>query len=522
MPLDSTSEAATVGSAAQNTQFAPTAQNIPGRIVVIANYDETTKTSIVQNTVYPVLSPEEAGNLFGFGFAAHRLTKWAFKGSQGVPCYVIPVDWDAAPVAGSWTLTFTATSADAGSIYLYLAGELYKIPVAKGDAATDIGTTTETKVNADTDAPFTAVNVAGVVTFTSKDKNLESNNMIVSVNELEGQETAGGVTTAIVNLATGAGVMDLTMADALNALGTGDQQNADYNTEIIQGFGDDTDVLDDISEYNGEGNDTVGNWSKTVHRPFRTICGDIVADSAGLTAAKALGNARRTLDRTNGQVNVPGSPNNPNEIAALLLGIMARTNQADPARNLNGTPLPGILPGKGDDDWTKDYDSRNDAVLAGCSPTEVVGGTVIIRNVQTFYHPVTVSRTSNGYKSQFSISKVRTMTHNNWLNFAREEWQGVTVVDDITKVGNPVAKLKVRDRKAVLGELIALTEIYEDKALIYQAQWTIDKLTSEPSRISLRAGTDGWDILYPVLLSGEGNIIDVLVQFDTSVAILNQ
>lgn len=525
MPLNSTSEAAAVGSSAVNTQFAPSTQGIPGRIVVIANYDDVGKTSIVQNTLYPVLSPEAAGNLFGFGFAAHRLVRALWRGSQGVPTYVIPVDNDAAGAAGDATVTITATSATAGNIYLYISGDLVTVPVAKGDDGDAIAITMAAKINAERELPCTAA-VNGVtlnqVDITTKDLNIEANNNPIKTNLVEGQETAEGVSLAIVQFTGGTGTMLADMATALKVLGEGDQQNADFYTELVHGFGDDSAVLDDISEYNGEGNDTVGNWSKTVHRPFRTLCGDIVAGSAGLTAAKALGNGRKTLDRTNGQISVPGSANNPNEIAATVLGLMARFNQDDPNRNLNGTAIPGVYGGVGTDDWTRDYDSRNDAVLSGISPTQVVGGAVIIQNVLTFYHPDSVSRASNGYKSQFSISKIRYVIHNNWVNFNNERWKGVTIVDDITKVGNAVAKLKVKDTKAVLGELVALTQLYESDAVIYQAQWTIDKLIAEPTRIVLRAGTDGWDINYPILLSGEANIIDEKTEFDTSVTILNQ
>jgi phage tail sheath gpL-like len=521
MAVDSTTEAAAVASSALNTQFAPAAANIPARILVIANYDDTTKTTIVQNTVYPILSPEQAGDTFGFGFAAHRLVKATWKGSQGVPLYVMPVDVDAGGVVSTGTITITATSATAGFLYLYIGDDLVKVTVQKGDDATAIGDAVELAVNNNTNLPVTASNAIGVVTFTSKDKNASTLDIEISVNQILGQETAEGVTTVIVQMSGGAGDMDLTMADSLNALGTGDQQNADYYTEIIHGFGFDTAVLDDLSEYNGEGNDKTGNWKETVHRPFRTISGDTAVGSAGLTAAKALGNGRRTLDRTNGLVAVPGSPSHPNEIAAQVLGLMARYNQADPNRTLNGTALSGVLPGKGDDDWTKDQSSRDDAVKAGVSPTLVVGGAVECQNVLTFYHPLGVSSSSNGYKSQFSISKVRNITKNNFDNFNREDWKGATIVADITKVGDVAARLKVRDRKVVIGELQALLEAYENKGWIYTAQWSIDKLKNEPERVVLRAGTDGWTINMPVLLSGEANIFDVLVTFDTSVAILS-
>lgn len=521
MPLDSTTEVATVGSAAQNTQFAPVAANIPSRILVIANYS-VAKTAIVENTVYQVLSPDQAGDLFGFGFQAHRLVRAAWKGSQGIPMYVMPVDDDGAGAANTFTLTLTATAADAGNIYLYIAGELVIIPVSKGDTATLVGDTMEAKINADTNLPVTAANVVGVVTLTAKDLNADTNDISVTVNEILGQETAGGVTLVILDNALGVGVMLSDMATALNALGTGDQQNADYYTEIIHGWSVVSTVLDDLSEYNGEGNDKAGNWSATVHRPFRTISGDVAVDSTGLTAAKALGNGRKTLDRTNGLVSVPGSPNHPAEIAATVLGYMARFNQEDPNRTMNGVALSGVLPGKGDDDWTRNTDSSNDAVKAGVSPTKVTGGAVECRNMLTFYHPDSVSSSSNGYKSQFSISKVRNITHNNWANFNRQDWKQVTVVGDKATVTDPAAKLKVRDTKDVKGELIALAEAYAAKGWMYTDTFTIDRIQNDPTLVVLRVGTDGWTITFPALISGEGNVFDMTTLFDTSVTILNQ
>jgi phage tail sheath gpL-like len=522
MPLDSTTEVAVVGSAAVNTQFAPVAANIPARILVIANYDPA-KTAIVQNTVYSVLSPEQAGDLFGFGFQAHRLVRAAWKGSQGVPMYVMPVDDDAAGVQGAGEIDYTGTtSASAGNVYFYIAGELVQIPVAKGDDATTVGDTTVTKITNDTNLPVTASNLAGVVTITAKDSNIDTNDISLTVNQILGQETAEGVTLAITDMAAGAGIMLNDMATALNALGTGDQQNQDYYTEIIHGWSVQTAVLDDLSEYNGEGNDKVGNWSATVHRPFRTLSGDVATGSSGLTAAKALGNGRKTLDRTNGLISVPGSPNHPAEIAATVLGYMARFNQEDPNRTMNGVALSGVLPGKGDDDWTKDVDSRNDAVKAGVSPTYVTGGAVEALNVLTFYHPDSVTSSSNGYKSQFSISKVRNITHNNWANFNRQDWKQVTVVADKATVTDPAAKLKVRDTKDVQGELIALAEAYAAKGWLYTDTFTIERIQNDPTLVVLRVGTDGWTITFPALISGEGNVFDQTTIFDTSVTILNQ
>ena len=40
--------------------------------------------------------------------------------------------------------------------------------------------------------------------------------------------------------------------------------------------------------------------------------------------------------------------------------------------------------------------------------------------------------------------------------------------------------------------------------------------------VTLRAGLTGFDIIFPVILSGEGGIYNSLITFDTSIAILTQ
>jgi hypothetical protein len=135
-----------------------------------------------------------------------------------------------------------------------------------------------------------------VVTFTSKDEHAETDNISIELNLGLGEELPEGITSAtIVAMSGGAGVMD--MDSALDALGTGDDANEKFFTELVHGNGDATAGLNSISTYNGQSNDFVGCWAKTVHRPFRSLTGDIVAGSGGLTAAKALGDGRK-LDRT--------------------------------------------------------------------------------------------------------------------------------------------------------------------------------------------------------------------------------
>ena len=516
MSLDPTSIAAGVVAGAKNVQFATEVLNVPHKILIIANYDETEKTEIVPDTLYRISSSADAASKFGFGFQAHRLAKYAEIGSQGIETWVLPVESDGDAAVGS--IAVTASDAEAGTIHMYVAGEYVPVTVAAADSATDIGDAIEAAINAKLYLPITAKNTTGTVAITAKDENAAGNLITVVVNQRLNQELPVGVTLSITDPTSGTGDSDIT--DSLLALGTGDDANEKGFTEVIHGFTDE-DTLDLLSNYNGAGNEFVGCWAKSVHKPFRVLQGDtsIDDDGAGLEALITFGDGRKT-DRTNGIIAVPGSPNHPHEIAAMTVGFMARVNQNRPAEHFVGKILPGILPGALADRWTRDYDSRDAALKAGISPTIVEDGAVKLQNLATFYHPDNVLITSNGYRSMVSISKLQNILANQWANFNQERWQGNALVESVVNVSNTIDRQKATDRKAVLGDLFALAKQFEKHAWVYNASFSIDRLKSEPSRVAIRAGTTGFDILMPVILSGEAGIFNNEVEFDTSIAVL--
>lgn len=522
--VTSTSRAAANAVSVVNEQFKPAVTNVEHKVVIVANYDETTKTTIVENTLYQMLSEAQAGDTFGFGFAMHRLVKKVRRGGWTGEIWAVPVDWDAAPVASTRDITFVATATSAGILYLRIAGEEVFVNIAKGLDETGVADAAVLVINADEDLPVTAANALGVMTLTSKDKNASANDISAVINYGDDESLPVGLTSATVAAASGgAGIMNQDMKTALEeALGLGDAANTKQFTDLVQGFGDDATVLDDVSEYNGEGNLAQGCWSDLVHKPLRSMTGDVVAGSTGFTAAKALGTTRRELDRTNGQISVPGSPSHPNEIAALFTGVAAATHHEIPARPLTDMTLPDVLPGALADDWcSQAYSNRDQAVKSGNSPTLNVGGVVKIQNVQSFYHPVGVQFDSNGYRSWTSISKSQNLLASWWANFQREFWQGQIVVSDIAKVSNPTVKRVAKDRISVLTDAVELLTLWEKEGWIFQAQWSIDKLTNEiDTRIVLRAGASGWDVIVPVVYSGEADVKTGVIQFDTSTAVI--
>ena len=514
MALTSNSIAAAVGSSVKNVQFEPAARNVERKILIIGTYDPAILT-IADEVPLQVLSPEDAGDKTGFGFMVHRLAIAAFATGQGIPVFISPQSETGAASAGE--IEFAAsTGVLAGTVNLYIAGVSVPFTVTAAMTPAAIAQAAVDAINANEDLPVIAVLNVAAVTITSKSEGPWGDDISIAFNLGVGQALPTGVSAVVTDMTGGSGIPDI--QDALDGLGEDDDANEAFFTDVVHGYGLDTDTLDKISVYGGEGNEFNGLYAKTVARPFRVMTGDVTAGSAGLTALQAIADARRE-DRTNMVVVAPDSESHPSEVAALAIGDMALINQERAAQSYIGRPLPGVWPGDKADRWTSDYDNRDIAVKGGISPTKVVSGVVVLQNVVTFYRPVNVPVESNGYRSARNISILQNIIDNVRVNFSQEKWQGISIVSDVTRVGNATDRDKARDIDAVKDDLVALALAFENKAWIFEAAFTIDKL-KEADAVVIRTGATGFDNTLSVILSGEGGILDTVTEFDTSIAIL--
>lgn len=501
----------------ENQQFAVVAQVLAQKNVIIGTFDEATFTTLTPNVPIRVYSAADVGGKTGYGFMLHRLARAAFKPGV-VETWIIPqLEGGSDPDQATGELDFTGSAGvQAGTIALYIAGDSVAITVAAGDSADDIGEAIADAINDDDELPVTAVNALGVVTLTSKSGGEWGNDISLAFSLLQGEELPTGVVCVVTDMAGGVGVPDI--QDALDAMGTGDAQNEKFFTNLIHGYGADTATLDAISTYNGIGNTYVGNYKKEIARPFRSLVGDVTPLTAGLTAALAFAELRRT-DRTNGKVCAPGSYNHPQEIAAQTLGIMAVTNSTRAEEGYINKTLDGVFVGEIADRWTNDYDNRDQAVKGGLSTTFAKGTILTLQNIDTFYRPTDVAPESNGYRQMRNISIIQNLLYNYRLNFDRAKWQGISIVEDTANVSNVNSRDKARDVDSVLDDLVALAIVFAENAWLYNSSYTIGEL-QEGDKVTLRAGLTGFDITFPVILSGEGGIYNSLITFDTSIAIL--
>lgn len=521
--LTQNSLAAAVGASVKNVQFQSVAEVLKRRIAIVATFDPAL-TGVVADVPVLITSAADAGDKFGFGFMAHRLAIAAFKGSAGVETYIIPQDEAGGAAAAAGTIDFSVTTVVAGTLFLYIAGDLVSVGIpaetsGSPTVADDIAILVAAAINADADLPVTAT-VDGVITeqvdIVAKTQATYGNDIDISFNLGFGQELPGGVSAVVVAMAAGSGVPDIQTA-LDTGLGTGDTANSLGITDLVHGYGLDTATLDVISTYVGAGNAFAGLYSKLVARPFRALTGDTTAGSGGLSALIAISDTR-LQDRANGVIAAPGSQSHPSEIAAQAIGVLARVNNNLAEQSTIDESLGGVWPGDNADQWTSDFDSRDTAVNKGIGTTLFKNSVVTIQNLVTFYRPANVPVSSNGYRSMRNISILQNLLVAVKVNFEQEKWKGISIVADTNKVGGN-SKRKARDTGSVIDDLVALALSFETNAWIFTASFTIDGLR-ESGAVTIRGGGNGFDSIMKVILSGEGGILDTVVEFDTSIAVL--
>lgn len=520
MPIDANSKAAVNAVGARNVQFQPSVSNVPSQVACIATYDPAL-LDVIDNEPVRIFNASDGGVKFGFGTMIHRLIAQAFAGSRGeVPVWAIPQS-EVAGAASEGSIDFAgSTGVKAGALPFYVAALPAFPALVDAETEQDIALKLIATVNADDNLPVSAA-IDGVidtkVNFTAKSQGPWGDDITFSLALRPGEAVPAGVTFVITDMTGGSGVPDI--QDALDGTGTGDNQNQEFFTHLLCGYGADTATLDKISVYNGTGNDFNGNYKQEIARPFNALTGDTAPGTAGLTALIAVADLRAELDRTNGIVSEPGSFHHPMEIAAVTMGLMARVSNIRAQENYLNKILPGLIQSPQADRWTNDYDNRDLAVRSGISTTLVKNNTITAQDIITFYRPAAVNPESNGWRSMRNTAIIRNKLANLKAEFEREKWQGITIVDDVTIVDDQVDKDKVRETLDVENALLALNELFAGKSWIFDVNFFIERLKANPDLVSLRTDGRGWNTRYQTVLSGEGGIFNTEIQFDVSLAV---
>ncbi len=510
--------AAGTGSSVKNVTQGTSADVLSRKQVIVGSFDPL-KTSLAVETPFLSLSPEFTADQTGFGSMLHRLHLKNNLAANGIETWIQPQAEAGGAAAAVGEIDFTgATGVLAGTLYMYLAGDPVPVVIT---AAMTVEEIADAVVAAATAKPelnviLTKTAVTFEVVVTSKTKGTYGNDVDVSFNLGVNQSFPVGIAgfVAVTQPTSGTGLPDITTA--LDALGTGDGANGDFFTALIHGYGQDSTTLDAILAYVGAGNDFIGLYGKTVHRPFRSLTGDTATGSAGLAAQIVISDGRLE-DRAQGVISVPGSQSHPSEIAAQALGFAENVNdQLGQGDYVDGL-LIGVQPGAIADRWTDDYDDRDIAVNNGIGTTLVKAGSVFIQDMVTFYRPASIPADSNGYRDFANISITQNILNSENVFFSNEKHKNLIIVADIAKVTDPVARLKVRDVATQMGFVIQLVKNWEAIGWIFSAEYTINKL-KEGGFITVNVVGNGFTNRIPTIYSGKGKIMDTTTEFDTSFA----
>lgn len=126
----------------------------------------------------------DADAMFGPGSMLARQFATFFAVNRSTPLFALPVAEPSAGVAATGTITVSSAPNVAGTLSLYIGGQLVPVAVSGSDTTTAMATKISAAINAAVNLPVTATSAAGVVTATAKWKGLSGNDIRLEANYL--------------------------------------------------------------------------------------------------------------------------------------------------------------------------------------------------------------------------------------------------------------------------------------------------------------------------------------------------
>lgn len=349
------------GSAAQQ---GPALLNLIGLIIG----QKTSSGTGTANTLHKVTSADQVVGLAGRGSMLHRQALAWFKNNKINETWILILADNGAGVAAIGNLSFTGPATAAGTLAIYLGGNLVSVGVASGDSATTVATNAIAAINAATDLPVTAV-VDGThayqVNITFRHKGAVGNAFDLRVNYQDGEATPAGLAVTVTPMATGA--TNPTLTSAIAALGdrwfhcwthpyTDAGSLTAIETELLSRFGG-MRMIDGVA--------------------FTSAVGDI----STLTTLGETRNSGQSSIMAQPGVN-PLTP--PMEFAAACASQIIFEAQKDPARPLQTVQVQAVLPPAESDLF--DLGERNGLLFDGIGTTKAgPGGVVQLERPVTTY-----------------------------------------------------------------------------------------------------------------------------------------
>ena len=303
------------------------------------------------------VSESAIDSLFGVGSMMALAAKRYRKANSYTRTFALPIGDISAGAAAAGSFKFTGPATQAGTLYLYYAGQLLQVGVAAAATAATIATNVAAAITATKNLPVTAA-VDGVdtakVNITSKWKGLTGNSIDLRYNYNAGEQLPPGVTITTVAMTGGSGAPD--MAAVIGAMPD------EWYNHMMMPFNDTTSLntlRDELLERWGP----LKMSEALAYTAFRGTYGETTT----------FGEARNDFLIT--CIGTSKSPSPVWEWAASYCGIASYYLAIDPARPLQTLVLPGILaPAKAD---RFAFDERNNLLKSGIATHQIQPGDVV-------------------------------------------------------------------------------------------------------------------------------------------------
>lgn len=437
------------------------------------------------NTIVRCTSAEHAATLAGRGSLLHRQAIAWFANNKMTELYLGVLDDNGAGVAATKTLTVTGPATAAGTLAIYIGGELVQVAVASGAAQNDIAAAIEAAIDLKTNLPVTAGVSTNVVTLTARNKGVAGQDLNVRLNYQDTELTPAGVAVVVANAVSG--ITNPVLTTLIAAMG-----DTWYHV-ISHPYYDATSLTAieaELSSRNG---------------PTRMIDGVAITSSPG--SASALGTLGDTRNSQHSVIvaqpgETPITP--PCEFAAAVAAVVASAAAADPARPFQTLPLARVLPPAEADLFT--FSERNLLLYDGVATSKAAGGGVV--QVERL---VTTNQTNAGGGADTSYLDLNTLLTLMYLRYSYRadfvsKFSRSKLADDGTRFGAGQAVVTPSIAKA---HAVGWFAQMEDLGLVegvdqFKTDLVVERNASDPNRL---------DVLLPPDLINQLIVTAVKFQF---------
>lgn len=339
----------------------------------------------------------DANSLFGAGSMLATMFRRFFAGVTSVPIFCLPVPEPSAGTAATGTITVSNPPTVAGTLALYVAGQLVSVGIVGADTTATVAAKISAAITAATDLPVTAAVAGSVVTVTSKWKGLTGNDIRLEDSyrgRYGGEFLPAGLTLTYPagnKLAGGTGTPDFTTAIA----GLGD---APYKFVGLP--------FDDSGSYAVWGTEygfsESGRWG-----PFRQSYGQIFSAHRDSYANAIAWGQTNNIAVISAMPCEPEAPSPIWEWAAAYAAQAAFSISDHPARPLQTLQLLGLLPAPKDKRWNKTQLNALAQVGLAIQGTDVDGGSTsvpVILREQTTYQKNGYGQADNAFELVTTLS----------------------------------------------------------------------------------------------------------------------